>query len=105
MKEITPQQLKRKLDAKEVIQIIDIREYHEVDSGSIGGLHIPMAHVLENCHKIKKDCPVVIHCRSGDRAKAIVHVLETQKGFTNIYHLQGGIMGWAAEIDPKIIVY
>lgn len=106
MKEITAQQLKQMLDAKKTIQIIDIREYHEVDSGSIEGcIHIPMAKVLKNCDKIRTDCPVIIHCRGGDRARAMAYVLETQKGFNNIYHLKGGIKSWAEKIDPQIFVY
>lgn len=105
MKEITPQALKKMLDAGETIQIIDIRESHEVDSGNIGGLHIKMANVMKECDKIRRDCPVVIHCKSGSRASAMVFALETQKGFENLYNLKGGLEGWVREIDPKIIVY
>lgn len=105
MKEITPKALKEKLDAGETIQIIDIREYHEVESGNIGGLHIPMAEVMDQCEKIRRDCPVVLHCRSGSRASAMIFALETQQGFENLYNLQGGIEAWKREIDPKITVY
>lgn len=48
---------------------------------------------------------VVIHCKSGARAAAMVYALETDKGFENVYHLEGGIAAWAADIDPEIIVY
>ncbi len=105
MKELTPKELKQKLVDGETIQIIDIREYHEVDSGNIGGKHIPMADVMEHCDKIRRDCPVVIHCRSGARATAMIFALETQKGFDNLYHLEGGIEAWAEQVDPQIIVY
>lgn len=105
MKEITPQALKEKMDTGEDIQIIDIREYHEVESGNMGGLHIPMADVMDQCEKLKRDCPVVVHCRSGARATAIIHALEDQKGFENLYNLKGGIEAWAREIDPSITVY
>jgi|SRR5690554_947904 len=105
MKEITPRQLKQKLDVGEIVQIIDIREFHEVDSGDMGGVHIPMAEVLNRYEEIRRDCCVVIHCRSGARARAIVYALQTQKGFDNLYYLKGGIEGWASDIDPKIEVY
>lgn len=105
MKEITPQRLKSMIDAKKTLQIIDIRELHEYEAGNLGGMHIPMAQVLESCDKIRKDCPVIIHCQSGNRGKAMVYVLETQKGFNNLFHLKGGIEGWAEEIDPKILEY
>lgn len=105
MKEITPKELKNKLDAGEIIQIIDIRENYEVESGSLGGDHIRMAEVMDHCDKIRKDCMVVIHCKSGARASAMVYALENERGFENVYHLKGGIEAWANDIDPKIIVY
>lgn len=105
MKEITAKALKKKLDAGETIQIIDIREKYEVESGNIGGLNIPMADVMDECQKIRRDCPVVMHCRSGSRASAMIFALETQKGFENIYNLRGGIEAWAHEVNPKITVY
>jgi len=105
MKTISCAALKSKLDAGEKVQIIDIRESHEVDSGNIGGKHIPMAEVMERMDEIERDCPVVIHCKSGSRASAMVYALETEKGFDNVYHLEGGIEAWANEIDPQVIVY
>lgn len=105
MKEITPKELKEKRAAGVDLQIIDIREYHEVESGNIGGLHIPMAEVMDQCTKIRRDCPVVIHCRSGSRATAMIYALETQKGFDNLYNLKGGIEAWAREIDNNLTVY
>lgn len=105
MKEITPKELKARLDQGEHIQIIDIREAHEVESGRLDSLHIPMAEVMDRLDEIKRDCPVVIHCKSGKRATAMVFALETQKGLDNIYNLSGGIEAWANEIDPEITVY
>ena len=61
MSTITVHELKQKLDNKEEIQIIDIREVHEVDSGTIGGLHIPMGSLLERIDEIEKGKTVVIH--------------------------------------------
>jgi len=105
MKTISCTALKSKLDAGEKVQIIDIRENFEVESGNIGGKHIPMAEVMKRMDEIARDCPVVIHCKSGSRASAMVYALETEKGFNNVYHLEGGIEAWAEEIDPQVIVY
>jgi len=105
MKTISCAALKAKLDAGEKVQIIDIREHHEVDSGNIGGKHIPMAEVMDRMDEIARDCPVVVHCKSGSRASAMVYALETEKGFDNVYHLEGGIEAWAEKIDPQVIVY
>lgn len=105
MKTISCAALKSKIDAGEKIQVIDIREAHEVDSGNIGGKHIPMAEVMDRTDEIARDRMVVVHCKSGSRASAMVYALETEKGFDNVYHLEGGIEAWARDIDPELIVY
>jgi len=43
-------------------------------------------------------------CRSGKRSAAAIMQLE-QLGYTNLSNLQGGILAWAAEIDPELSVY
>jgi adenylyltransferase/sulfurtransferase len=105
MSQISVQELKTLLDKGEDVQIIDIREIHEVDSGTIGGVHIPMANLLERTAEIRTDIPVVIHCKSGSRASAMVHILRTEKSLENVMLLDGGIEAWAREIDPTVIVY
>ncbi|MGB6035829.1 MAG: rhodanese-like domain-containing protein [Cryomorphaceae bacterium] len=105
MSQISVQELKTLLDKGEDVQIIDIREIHEVDSGTLGGTHIPMANLIERSAEIRKDIPVVIHCKSGSRASAMVHILRTEKELDNVVLLEGGIEAWAREIDPSVIVY
>jgi len=105
MKKLTVWQLKAMTDAGENHQLIDIREYHEVDSGHINGIHIPLAELIVRAGEIRRDIPVIIHCKSGRRAEAAVYTLETYHGFTNIYHLTGGIEAWAREINPQIEIY
>jgi adenylyltransferase/sulfurtransferase len=105
MKEITVQELKAKIDAKEDFQFIDVREPHEVEIAQIGAELIPMGEILGQVDKISRDKPVVIHCRSGARSGTIVQALETQHGFKNLYNLKGGILAWSREIDPGVPQY
>ena len=105
MSQISVKELKTLLDKGQKIQIIDIREIHEVDSGTIGGTHIPMAELIDRSNEIRKDIPVVIHCKSGSRASAMVHALRTEKNMLNVHLLEGGIEAWARQIDPSITVY
>ena len=104
MKEITPKELKKMLDEKSNIQLIDVREPHEIDIASIGGELIPMGEVMSNLDKISKDKQVVIYCRSGRRSGSIVQALE-QQGYTNLYNLQGGILQYADEVDNTLAKY
>lgn len=105
MKEITVQELKAKMDAGEVFQLIDVREPHEADIATIGGELIPMGDILGQTDKISRDKMVVVHCRSGARSGTIVKALELQHGFTNCYNLKGGILAWSREIDPSVPQY
>ena len=105
MKKITSERLHRAAAANTDFQIIDVREAYEVESGNIGGLHIPMAEVTERRNEIRKDVPVAVCCRSGKRAAAVVHFLETQYDFDNLYCLEGGIEAYAKETDAEITVY
>ena len=104
MKEVSVQELKEKMDAGEDFQLIDVREDFEYETSNIGGLLIPLGGILIEQDKIEKDKPVIIMCRSGKRSAAAIMQLE-QLGYTNLSNLQGGILAWAAEIDPTISVY
>lgn len=104
MKEITVQELKKKIDQQEDFQLIDVREAFEYEVSNLQGLHIPLTNILVETEKIAKDKPVIVHCRSGARSAAAIMQLESQ-GFQDLYNLKGGILAWAAEIEPGMNVY
>lgn len=97
-------ELKQKLDAKENIQFIDVREQAEWDEAHIAGATLlPLSKleaIYENFLK-DKDAQIVIHCRSGARSMNACMFLMS-KGFTNLTNVKGGIMGWAQEGFPII---
>jgi rhodanese-related sulfurtransferase len=104
IKEISPLEFKAWKDQGKEVQLIDVRELHEVETVSIGGLHIPMAEVPSRMDEISRDVPVVVHCRSGARSAAICSFLE-QSGYENVYNLKGGIIAYAQQIDPSLPTY
>jgi rhodanese-related sulfurtransferase len=104
MKEISVQELKEKIDNHEDFQLIDVREDFEYEMSNLGGVLIPLGGILIEADKVSKTKPVVVMCRSGKRSAAAIMQLE-QRGYTNLYNLQGGILAWADEIDPSISVY
>lgn len=105
MKELSVLQLKEMKDSKKAFQLIDVREPWEVEICSIGGEHIPMGEILERAYEIKKDIPVIIHCRSGARSSNVINALEMQLGLTNLHNLKGGILAWADEVDQSLEKY
>ena len=105
MNSITVGELKAKMDAKEPLQLIDIREDWEVQISTIGGTHIPMGEILERSSELSIDIPCVIHCRTGGRSSKIVKVLELHRGMSNLYNLEGGLVAWAQKVDSTLEQY
>lgn len=105
MKEITVKDLHTMIQNGEDFQLIDVREQNEYDFASIGGELIPVGEVEQNVHKISRDKPVVVFCRSGKRSANAIQTLESNHGFTNLSNLKGGILAWSDEIDPSIPKY
>jgi len=102
MKEVTVEELKKMIDAKEDIQIIDVREISEYQAANIEGVLIPLSTVPQNVDKISKDKKVIVHCRSGKRSANAIAFLEANHGYDNLYNLVGGILAWKDKIDPTI---
>lgn len=102
MKEISVQELKAMIDAKEDVFILDVREEYEYEIANIGGTLIPMGDIMERVNEVPKDKKVVVHCRSGKRSSTVINALEQNFGYTNLVNLKGGIMAWASEIDKSL---
>ncbi|MBK9638232.1 MAG: rhodanese-like domain-containing protein [Bacteroidetes bacterium] len=104
MKEKTVSELKQMREDGVDFQLIDVREEHEFDMCNLDGDLIPLGNLLTDIDKIRKDVPVIVHCRSGSRSAAAINELEKRFGYENLYNLKGGIMAYSKEIDPSIIV-
>jgi sulfur-carrier protein adenylyltransferase/sulfurtransferase len=104
MKEVSVTELNEFRIAGTPHQLIDVREDYEVESVNIGGLWIPMGNIPMEIAQIRKDVPVIIHCKSGMRSANITKYLESQ-GFDNVSNLKGGIFAWIDQIEPSLPKY
>lgn len=102
MDQITPTELKAWRDSGKPHQLIDVREPYEAQLCSIGGTLLPMGEIVEHLVELRRDIPVVIHCRSGMRSAAVINALSSRYGFTNLVNLKGGILAFAQEVDHDI---
>jgi len=102
--QMTVKELKRRLDAGEDVQLIDVREPYEYQIAQIGGKLIPQNDVPQRLAEIDRDREVVVHCRSGARSQRIAEFLK-QAGYPQVSNLAGGILAWSEEIDPKVQKY
>ena len=91
MNTITPQELKEKLENKDVFQLIDIREDYEFEDYNLGGLNIPMDDIFSSLDKIDKDKAVIFICNSGKRSAAIIHTLKRKLQLDDFYSVSGGV--------------
>ncbi|KAA6458701.1 molybdopterin-synthase adenylyltransferase MoeB [Acidobacteria bacterium AB60] len=102
--QMTVKELKRKLDAGEDFQLIDVREPYEYQIAQIGGKLIPQNDVPNRLAEIDRGREVVVHCKSGGRSQRIAEFLK-QAGYDNVSNVAGGITAWSEEIDPKVAKY
>lgn len=99
MTEISCAELKKLREAGTPHQLIDVREPYEHDACTIGGTLIPLGEVVDRLSEIRRDVPVIFHCKSGNRAAAIIQALESRYGFSGLINLKGGIQAWSAEVE------
>jgi adenylyltransferase/sulfurtransferase len=102
--QMTVKELKRRIDAGEDVQLIDVREPYEYQIAQIGGKLIPQNDVPQRLAEIDREREVVVHCRSGARSQRIAEFLK-QSGYPRVANLAGGILAWSDEIDPRVQKY
>ena len=85
--------------AKDLIEngaiLIDVRTEEEYNKDHIeGSINIP----LQNIEMIdyNKDDIIVLYCATGMRSGEAAKIL-TEKGYTRIYSLDGGLINWGFE--------
>ncbi len=101
---ISVEDLKKKLDAKADVFILDVREPHEYQICNLRGYLIPVGDIPKRASELDSSREIVAHCKVGGRSAKAVNFLR-RAGFTKVYNLSGGINAWADRIDPKMPKY
>jgi rhodanese-related sulfurtransferase len=106
--EVSPQEVKQRLDAGERLHLIDVREPHEYAQARIeGGDLIPMASVpvaLQSLDARADEAPRIIYCHHGVRSMNVVQWLRDQ-GIEDCTSMAGGIDAWSVIVDPSVPRY
>jgi adenylyltransferase/sulfurtransferase len=102
--EIQPEELKRRLDAREDIFVLDVREPHEYQIVNLKGRLIPLGDLPTRIHELDSSREIVVHCKSGMRSAKAVDFLR-KSGFKRASNLTGGILAWADRIDRSLPKY
>jgi sulfur-carrier protein adenylyltransferase/sulfurtransferase len=102
--DITPEELKRRLDAGEDLFVLDVREPNEYQIANLGGYLIPLGDLPKRVHELDSSREIVAHCKMGGRSAKAVDFLR-QAGFRKVRNLTGGITAWSEKVDPKVPKY
>jgi len=110
IREITPAELKARLDAKEDFLLVDVREPAEFEHGHIEGAHLVPRGIVEAAAdpSYPKHYPplsgarnrqVVVYCATSGRSAMAAAVMQMM-GYKDVLNLAGGIVRWESEKLP-----
>jgi rhodanese-related sulfurtransferase len=104
--EITPEEVKSKLDAAESFTLLDVREPGEQEKAWIDGAKLmPMGDVPSRAHQeLDPEEYVVVICHHGVRSMNVTAWLR-QQGFEKVQSMRGGIDAWSRRVDTSVPVY
>ena len=103
--EISAEEVKRKLDAREPMILLDVREPHEYEISRIDSARlIPLGELPTRMDELERETTIIVHCHSGVRSAHAVQLLRAA-GFARAINLAGGIDAWSVEVDPTVPRY
>jgi molybdopterin/thiamine biosynthesis adenylyltransferase/rhodanese-related sulfurtransferase/molybdopterin converting factor small subunit len=103
--EISPIEVKQKIDRGDDFVLIDVREPHEWQICHIPQAKlIPLGELPKRIHELDSATEIVTHCKSGMRSAKAVDFLK-QAGFKKVKNMTGGILAWSDQVDPRVPKY
>jgi adenylyltransferase/sulfurtransferase len=98
--EITPVELKRRLDAGDELLVLDVREPNEYQINRIAGSTlIPLGELPRRYQELDRAREIVTQCKMGGRSAKAQEFLKSV-GFARVKNLRGGILEWIDKVDP-----
>ncbi len=104
--EISPAEVRAKLDAGQPLRLLDVREPAEHAICRIDGARLlPMQTIPNYLNELKEDgTPLIVFCHHGVRSLSVVDWLRGH-GVQDCQSMAGGIDRWSAMIDPAVPRY
>ena len=104
--EITPKELKARLDGKDRPLLLDVRQDWETKLCRLEtAIHIPSEELELRPDELNPNDEIVVYCHQGVRSAAVAQYLHEQHGFKNVKNLAGGLDAWARSVDPTMRRY
>jgi rhodanese-related sulfurtransferase len=104
--EITPEEVKAKLDQGLTFTLLDVREPWEFETAKIPTAKLmPMGDVPSRAHQeLDLEDEIVVVCHHGVRSMNVTVWLR-QQGFEKAQSMRGGIDAWSRAIDAAVPKY
>jgi sulfur-carrier protein adenylyltransferase/sulfurtransferase len=103
--DLTPKELAGRLNRKEPLVLLDVREPVEQQISSLpGARNIPYGELASRIDELDANCEIVAFCRTGVRSTRALQILQGA-GFLKIHNLRGGINAWARDVDQAMLEY
>jgi rhodanese-related sulfurtransferase len=97
IKIITTEELEKKIENGEELNLVDVREDEEVAEGMIpGAKHVKMGEIPARVNEFDKDKEYIFICRSSRRSENVCHYMQEQ-GF-KVVNMAGGMLDWKGEV-------
>ena len=105
MDEISPQELKARLDRGERPVLLDVRQDWETRLCRLdNAVHIPIEEIEFRTEELNPQDEIVVYCHQGVRSAAVAAFLREQ-GFARAVNLSGGLDHWARTVDSAMRRY
>lgn len=95
-KSINSTQAEKLINERSDLTIIDVRRYNEFKESKIpNAINIPVEELEWEIEELgeNKNKPILVYCKAGHKSALACQMLE-EEGFTNLYNLGQGILGY-----------
>ena len=104
VRQMAPAELRRLLDARAPLTLVDVRTPQEAATARIAGAKLADDALLAELQKLPRDAKLVFHCHHGGRSQALAERFAAL-GFRDVHNLAGGIDAWSQQVDPSVPRY
>lgn len=95
----TNEELQKKLESGEKVNVLDVREHAEYSFNRIpGSKHIPLGELEARLAELNPEEVLHVVCRTGNRSDLAAQQL-TEKGFKNVKNVLPGMMKWTGSTE------
>ena len=103
-KTLTAQEMSKMIKKDKKVVLLDVRTPEEYAKGHIAGAKNYTLHNaadMTSIGKLDKKAVYIVYCRTKNRSGVVANQM-TQQGFTKVYQMTDGIVGWEQSGLPVV---